>query len=180
MEWRKGDYLLSTDPARVDVTAVHAFLTASYWSEKIPIEVVRRSIEHSIPFSVWWTGSPSAVDVGGAVRADVGDVAAGASDETLAGGARAGSPQQVGFARVITDRATFAYLGDVYVLQEHRGRGLSRWMMEAIVAHPDLHGLRRWALLTRDAHGLYRKFGFTDLAKPDRWMEKWDPEVYRR
>ena len=78
---------------------------------------------------------------------------------------------QVAFARVITDRSTFAYLADVYVHEEHRGQGLSKRMMEAIVAHPDLQGLRRWLLATRDAHGLYAQFGFTPLANPDRLME---------
>ena len=87
--------------------------------------------------------------------------------------------QQAGFARVVTDRATVAYLGDVFVLEPWRGRGLSKWMMECIVAHPDLKGLRRWILLTRDAHGLYARFGFTPLHAPERWMERWDPEVYR-
>ena len=85
-----------------------------------------------------------------------------------------------GFARVISDRATIAYLGDVYVLEPHRGRGLSKWMMDCITGHPELQGLRRWILLTRDAHGLYRQFGFSGLAKPDRWMERWDPDAYPR
>jgi GNAT superfamily N-acetyltransferase len=87
---------------------------------------------------------------------------------------------QVGFARVVTDRATFAYLADVFVLEGHRGRGHARLLMETIVAHPDLQGLRRWVLATRDAHGLYARYGFTPLAAPDRFMERWDPEVYRR
>ena len=92
----------------------------------------------------------------------------------------AGGPAaQVGFTRVISDRATFAYVGDVFVLDAHRGRGLSKWMMQVVTAHPELQGLRRWCLLTRDAHGLYAQCGFTPLAAPDRWMEKWDPEVYR-
>jgi GNAT superfamily N-acetyltransferase len=86
----------------------------------------------------------------------------------------------VGFARVITDYATFGYLGDVFVLESHRGRGLSKWVMELIVAHPDLQGFRRWVLLTRDAHGLYRQFGFTAIAAPDRYMERWTPEAYQR
>lgn len=86
---------------------------------------------------------------------------------------------QVAFARVITDRATFAYLADVYVLEEHRGRGLSKRMMEAIVAHPELQGLRRWLLATRDAHGLYEQFGFTPLSAPDRIMEIVRPNLYR-
>jgi GNAT superfamily N-acetyltransferase len=79
--------------------------------------------------------------------------------------------RQIGFARVITDRSTFAYLSDVYVLEEYRGRGLATWLMEAVLEHPDLQGLRRWMLATRDAHGLYRKVGFSDLAHPERLME---------
>lgn len=86
--------------------------------------------------------------------------------------------QQVGFARIVSDRATFAYLADVFVLPSHRGRGLSRWLMECIVGHADLQGLRRWMLATRDAHGLYAQFGFTAVKKPDRWMELHHPDVY--
>lgn len=82
---------------------------------------------------------------------------------------------QVGFARVITDYATFAYLADVFILEEHRGHGLSKRLMETIMAHPDLQGLRRWSLATRDAHGLYEQFGFTPLPKPEIWMQKFDP-----
>jgi len=85
-----------------------------------------------------------------------------------------------GFARVVTDRATVAYLGDVFVLPEFRGRSLSVWMTECVIAHPELQGLRRWILLTRDAHGLYAKCGFTSLAAPERWMERWEREVYTR
>jgi len=143
-EWRRGEYLITTDPARVDLAVVHAFLTASYWSKGIPLEIVQRSIEHSLNFSVY------------------------------------DGAHQVGFARVITDYATFAYLGDVFVLESHRGRGLSRWLMEVIVAHPELQGLRRWVLLTRDAHGLYEKVGFKPVAAPERYMELWVPDVYQR
>jgi len=85
---------------------------------------------------------------------------------------------QIGFARVITDYATFAYLADVFILEQWRERGLSTWMMECVMGHPDLQGLRRWALVTRDAHGLYRKFGFTALQSPGRWMEIFDPHIY--
>lgn len=85
---------------------------------------------------------------------------------------------QVGFARVITDFATFAYVGDVFVLEPFRGQGLSKWLMECMTGHPDLQGLRRWMLATRDAHGLYRQFGFTELAHPERWMHRWDPDIY--
>lgn len=84
--------------------------------------------------------------------------------------------QQVGFARVITDRATFAYLGDVFIIESHRGRGLSKQLMQAIMEHPELQGLRRWSLVTRDAHGLYEQFGFTPLSNPQRYMERSDPE----
>lgn len=86
--------------------------------------------------------------------------------------------KQVGFARVISDYATYAYIGDVFVLDEYRGRGLGKWMMECIVKHPALQGLRRWSLVTRDAHDLYGQFGFTLLRAPERWMERHDPDVY--
>jgi GNAT superfamily N-acetyltransferase len=86
--------------------------------------------------------------------------------------------QQVGFARIISDLATFAYLADVFILSSYRGRGLSLWLMECIVGHPDLQGLRRWMLATKDAHGLYAKFGFTPVRSPETWMERHDPEIY--
>lgn len=84
----------------------------------------------------------------------------------------------VGFARVVTDYATFAYLGDVFILQEFRGKGLSLWLMEVIINHPDLQGFRRWILATRDAHALYEKFGFDSLKHPERWMEKAAANAY--
>jgi len=87
--------------------------------------------------------------------------------------------RQIGFARVITDSATFAYLADVFILEPYRGRGLAKFLMESILKHPQLQGLRRWVLATRDAHALYRKFGFTPLAKPDRFMELHHPNVYK-
>lgn len=85
----------------------------------------------------------------------------------------------VGFARVITDFATFAYVADVFVLSSHRGRGLAVWLMEVIRAHPELQGLRRWVLATRDAHGLYRKSGFTEMDNPKRFMEIVNRDIYR-
>ena len=81
-------------------------------------------------------------------------------------------------ARDHGSRATFAYLGDVFVLEPWRGRGLSKWLVETIVADAELQGLRRWSLLTRDAHPLYARVGFTPLASPDRWMERWTPDAY--
>jgi len=142
-EWTRDDFTISTDPARLDLDAVHGYLSASYWARGIPRDVFERSVRHALCFGIYE-------------------------------GAR-----QVGFARVVTDFATVAYVGDVYVLEPWRGRGLSRWLMDVMMSHPDLQGFRRWILLTRDAHGLYRKFGFTPLASPDRWMEKWAPDIYK-
>jgi GNAT superfamily N-acetyltransferase len=82
--------------------------------------------------------------------------------------------EQAGFARVVTDRATFAYLADVFVLEEHRGQGIGKWLVEVILSHPELQGLRRWMLATRDAHDLYRKYAFTELARPGIFMERKD------
>ena len=82
--------------------------------------------------------------------------------------------EQAGFARVVTDRATFAYLADVFVLDEHRGQGIGKWLLEVILSHPDLQGLRRWMLATRDAHDLYRRYAFTELARPGIFMERKD------
>ena len=84
---------------------------------------------------------------------------------------------QVGFARVVTDYATFAWVADVFVLPEHRGRGLSKWLMEVMLSHPRLQGFRRWVLATKDAHALYARFGFIPLHRPERWMERPDPNM---
>jgi len=86
--------------------------------------------------------------------------------------------KQVGFARVVTDKATFAYLADVFILESHRGKGLSKRLMGVVFAHPDLQGLRRFMLATKDAHGLYKQFGFTELTNPARFMELHRPDVY--
>src|SRR5687768_1426895 len=87
--------------------------------------------------------------------------------------------RQVGFARVITDKATFGYLSDVFILEDYRGKGLSKWLMEIILGHPELQNFRRFLLSTRDAHGLYRQFGFKDLVSPENWMQVYNPEVYK-
>jgi GNAT superfamily N-acetyltransferase len=135
-------YSISSDPARLDLVAIHAFLARSYWSPGIPFATVERAVAHSLAFGVY------------------------------------DGEEQVGFARVITDRATFAYLADVYILEDHRGRGLARRLIQAVLAHEDLQGLRRVMLATRDAHALYAGYGFTPLAKPDRLMEIHRPDVY--
>lgn len=136
-------YEISTDRKRLDIDAIHAFLTQSYWSPGIPRATVARAIENSLCFGAFCDG------------------------------------QQVGFARMVTDKTTFAYLCDVYVLEEHRGRGLSKQLMDHVVKHPDLQGLRRMMLATRDAHGLYAQYGFTPLSAPDRIMEVLRPDIYR-
>ncbi len=87
--------------------------------------------------------------------------------------------KQIGFARVITDQSTFAYLADVFIDETYRGKGLSKWLMEVILHHPSLQGLRRFMLATRDAHDLYAKFGFTPIAEPQRLMQIHNPDVYR-
>ena len=145
IEQRRGEFILSTDPARLDLDIIHGFLTNCYWAKGIPRDVVARSIEHSLCFGVY-----------------------------------DGNGVQVGFARVVSDFATVAYLGDVFVLESHRGRGLGKWLMECIMQHRALQGLRRWILLTRDAHGLYSQFGFMPLKSPERYMELHRPDVYER
>jgi GNAT superfamily N-acetyltransferase len=139
----RGEYSITTDPAAVDLDAVHEAIAASYWAEGIPRDLMRRAIEGSLPFSLFHR------------------------------------TRQVGFARVVTDRATFAYLADVYVLEALRGRGLGRWLVETVISHPDLQGLRRFSLATRDAHGLYARFGFTPLQRPELHMEIARPGLYR-
>jgi len=106
------------------------------------------------------------------------EVVARSIEHSLCFGIYDGSGAQVGFARVVSDYATVAYLGDVFVLESHRGRGLSKWLMECVVEHPALQNLRRWILLTRDAHGLYSQFGFTPVKAPERYMELHWPNVY--
>ncbi len=88
--------------------------------------------------------------------------------------------RQIGFARVITDKATFAYLADVFIDEAYRGQGLSKWLMEEIMNHEDLQGLRRMMLATRDAHGLYSRFGFTEINNPERWMQIHTPGIYKK
>ena len=86
--------------------------------------------------------------------------------------------EQIGFARIVSDFSTMAYLGDVFIIASFRGQGLSKWLMKTITEHPNLQGLRRWILLTADAHELYKKYGWTNLASPTRWMERHNPNVY--
>ncbi|MBC6700518.1 GNAT family N-acetyltransferase [Hymenobacter puniceus] len=130
-------FTISTDPARLDLVGIHAYLSLeSYWAKGIPIETVKQAIANSLPFGLY---SPEG--------------------------------QLAGFARVVTDYATFAWLCDVFVLPAYQGKGLSKWLMEVVWAHPQLQNLRRRMLATLDAHGLYEQFGFAPLAVPERFME---------
>lgn len=136
------DFDFTFDSSRFDVNAIQVFLSSTYWSPGIPLEVVKKAISGSLCIAAFANGT------------------------------------QVAFARLVTDRATFAYLADVYVLPEHRGKGVSRSMLERLFAHADVQGLRRIMLATRDAHGLYAKFGFTPLGSPARFMELHRPDAY--
>ena len=133
--WQKDGYEVSTDRARLDLDAVHAFLSQSYWSPGIPRALMEQGISNSIPFGLY-----------------------------------APDGAQVGFARVVSDHAQFAYLADVYVLPGHRRRGLGVWLLECVLSHPDLALMRRWMLATQDAHDLYRRFGFGPTGHPERLM----------
>jgi GNAT superfamily N-acetyltransferase len=125
-EYRKQDFVMSTDPSRLDLDTIHGYLTRSWWTPGISKETVERSLHASLCFGVYH-----------------GD-------------------RQIGFARVISDFATYAYICDDFILEDYQGRGLGRWLMESILAHPDLQGLRRWTLIAEDPR-IYSKFGFKPL-----------------
>jgi ribosomal protein S18 acetylase RimI-like enzyme len=165
----RGAFSVSTDPGRLDLDMIHGYLTRSYWAAGVPREVVARSVEGALCFGLFEQG-------GGALRTPPRPAASPPSARSRVD--RSLADRQIGFARVITDRATYAYLADVFVLEERRGQGLGVWLMECVMAHPDLQGLRRWSLVTRDAHGLYRRFGFTGPAAPERYMEKVQADIY--
>jgi GNAT superfamily N-acetyltransferase len=132
----KEGFTISTDPDRLDMDAICAFLARAYWAQNRPRAVTERAVRQSLCFGLY-------------------------------DGAR-----QIGFTRVVTDYATFAWLCDVFVEEGYRGRGLGAWLVETTLSHPELQGLRRWLLATRDAQGLYRRFGFAEFAAPGRWMER--------
>jgi GNAT superfamily N-acetyltransferase len=143
-ERHRGDLVLSTDRARLDVELIHRVLAGTYWASGIPREIVVRAIAGSITFGLYE------------------------------------HDRQVGFARVISDMATYAYLADVFIVEECRGRGLGDWLVEGILLHPQFQGLRRFALITRDAGPLYERHGFTAPSEPSGYMEIVDRGVYGR
>lgn len=143
-EITEGGLLISDDKARLDRPLIHRFLSQrSYWAKDAPVEIVERSIEHSLCFGLYKAG------------------------------------RQIGFARAVTDFATFAWLADVFIVEEARGHGYGKKLVAAIVAHPGLRGLRRFMLGTRDAHALYTQYGFAPLKYPERFMEKCPETGYK-
>lgn len=143
-EYSFGEYFITTDKSKLDIVAIHDFLSKhSGWSDNIPFDRVKISIDNSLNFGLFH------------------------------------NDQQIGFARVISDFSTIAYLGDIYVLENYRGQGLSKRLMEAVMQHPMLQGLRRWILLTSTADWLYEKYGFNKLPQPEIYMELFNPAVYK-
>ena len=138
-------YSISTDKFLLNVDMIHEYLSKeSYWAANIPMDTVKRSIDNSMCFAIYY------------------------------------NDEQIGFARLITDKATFAYLADVFILPEHRGKGLSKWLMQTIQSNVELQNLRRWLLGTRDAHALYEQFGWEVLSEEirPRFMQRHFPDVY--
>lgn len=137
-------YDIDTDPTRLQLDMIHAYVAQTYWARGIPRETMARAIANSICVGAYRDGT------------------------------------QVGFARVVTDRATFAYLADVFVLAEDGGNGLAKAMVQALHDHPELQDLRRWMLATRDAHGVYGALGWQPLPEPELFMQRHDPDIYLR
>ena len=134
-QWQQDNYRISTDPKAIDLDVVHGFLTTSYWAHDIPRELVRKSLENSLCFTLYSENG------------------------------------QVGFGRAITDLATIAYVTDIFILPAYRQQGLGEWLVQCILAHPELQGLRLVLLATVDAHGLYAKHGFVPLRATERFMQ---------
>ena len=143
VECQFENYFITTDLQKMDVPAVHAFLSHdSGWARNIPFDVVRKSMDNSLNFGLFH------------------------------------NDHQIGFARVISDYATIAYLGDFYILGSYRGRGLAKRLMDVIIKHPQLQGLRRWILLTSTADWLYEKYGFSKPLHPEWYMERHETDLY--
>ena len=135
LETHRDQFIISTDPARLDLDAICDFLKRAYWASTRPCERTERAIQNSLVFGLY-----------------EGD-------------------RQIGFARVVSDCAVFAYLCDVFIHEEYRAHGLGKWLIQTILEHPDLREIRRWLLVTKDAHGLYKQFGFSTLEEPEYWMQ---------
>ncbi|WP_027417637.1 GNAT family N-acetyltransferase [Aneurinibacillus terranovensis] len=140
--WTKNAFTISTDKTYLDLDVLHSFLSGeSYWAAGVPRNILDKSIRNSALCFGVYEGNPAG-----------------------------GQAAQIGFARVISDLATFAYLADVFILPNYRGMGLSKWLMSIIVGHPELQNLRRFMLATNDAHGLYAQYGFSPIENPQNMM----------
>ncbi|NJK78688.1 MAG: GNAT family N-acetyltransferase [Chloroflexaceae bacterium] len=140
IEWQQGEFVISTDRARLDIAAIHCYLSErSYWAQGRSRAAVERSIEHSLCFGIYYNNA------------------------------------QAGFARLLTDYCTVAYLADVFVLEDYRGRGLGKWLMACVLAHPALQAMPKWVLHTLDAHTLYSQYGFAAPAHPE-WIMEYRPQ----
>lgn len=142
-EFRRDNYTISTDRKRLNIGAIHGFLTSSYWAKGISRETVEKSIANSFCFGVF-------------------------EGET-----------QVGFARVITDFVSFAYVCDFFILEPYRGRGLAKWLITTILECPDIVKVRRRCIVTHEAHGLYRQMGFMSATRPEAYMELVNKDAYQ-
>lgn len=138
-ETQRASFLISTDPARLEVRAIHEFLARTDWARNRPRQNTETALANSLVFGLY-----------------AGD-------------------RQIGLARVVTDYAVVAYVCDVFIHEDFRGRGLGKWLIESILAHPNLKAVRRWLLTTEDAHGLYQKYGFAPLDHAEKWMQRLKP-----
>lgn len=149
-----GSYKITTHVSKLDLNLIHKFLSEeSYWAKGITKDIVQKSISNSLCFGLFYN-----------------------EEQNIPYGS------QVGFARLITDRATFAYLADVFIIKEYRGKGLSKWLMQIIQSHPELQNLRRWLLTTKDAHGLYKQLGWEKPSREYayRFMMRHNADVYKK
>ncbi|MCC7119311.1 MAG: GNAT family N-acetyltransferase [Anaerolineales bacterium] len=140
-EMQRANFLISTDPARLDLEAIHAFLGQTDWAKRRPRQKTEMALANSLVFGLYTEN------------------------------------RQIGLARVVTDYAVVAYLCDVFIQPEARGAGLGKWLIESLLSHPNLKDVRRWILTTADAHGLYQKYDFAPLERPETWMQRLRPFV---
>lgn len=144
MNWTKGNYLVSTDNALLQLAVIHAYLYGSSWATGIDADTVRRAVDGSLNFGLYEGG------------------------------------RQIGYARFITDHATFAYMADVFVIEEHRGKGLGRWLVECMLEYPGIERYRRLLLATTTAAWLYEKLGFVTPENPKLFWHINRPDIYKK
>lgn len=139
LETHREQFIISTDPERLDMDTVCDFLRRAYWANTRPRNRTERAFQNSLVFGLYH------------------------------------GEKQIGLARVISDYSIFAYLCDVFIHEEYRALGLGKWLVQTVMEHPDLKDVRRWLLVTSDAHGLYQQFGFNSIQDPEHWMQNFRP-----